>query len=362
MVIPLLRRICLSGMMRAAEVDEKLLKPMASLAVLMQSSEIGTRGGANHHAGPQEDELSRFDLNLLASLDALLREKSVTLAAEQIGVSQPTMSGMLQRLREQLQDPILVRLGKSFVLTPRAVELAEEVRQALLTIESLVGPRGNVDLGTVRRHLRIMASEFTVLLLLPDVFRKARLEAPRLTFEVIPISAPVEQVYAGEVDLCITGNQVTDVGGAVASAIRTQTLMSDRFVAIVSNDHPLRGEITREEFYSYPHVVTQFPGIPRTVEDSVVDGQCSAEPPVVRVPSFIAVAAIVSDTTMIGIIPSRVAPLLSSAWRVRTLAIPPSFSPIPLRALWHERHDNDPVHKWLRSAVSSSCMKAIEGF
>ncbi len=306
--------------------------------------------------------MPKFDLNLLGSLDALLREKSVTLAAERIGVSQPTMSGMLLRLREQLQDPILIRLGNSFELTPRAVELAEEVRQALLTIESLVEPRGDVDLSVVRRHFRIMASEFTLLFVLPGVFRKAQLDAPLLTFEVVPISAPAGQIYAGEVDICITGNQISDVGGAAANAIRTQTLMSDRFIAIVADDHPLRGEVTREEYYSYPHVVTQFPGIPRTVEDSVVDGQFSGEPPVVRVPSFIAVAAIVSDTTMIGMIPSRVAPLLLPVWKVRELALPPSFTPVALRALWHGRHDNDPVHQWLRSAVLSSCLKAIENF
>lgn len=37
--------------------------------------------------------MSRFDLNLLAPLDALLRERNVTVAAERLGVSQPTMSG-----------------------------------------------------------------------------------------------------------------------------------------------------------------------------------------------------------------------------------------------------------------------------
>ncbi len=62
----------------------------------------------------------RFDLNLLVALDALLQGKNVTKASEQLFVSQPTMSGALQRLRERFNDPLLIRVGREMELTPKA--------------------------------------------------------------------------------------------------------------------------------------------------------------------------------------------------------------------------------------------------
>lgn len=299
--------------------------------------------------------LSTFDLNLLNSLDALLRERNVTAAAKRIGVSQPTMSGMLNRLREQLKDPLLIRVGRAFELTPRGRELVDEVRQTLLMVENLSAPRKDFELERSERNVRIMASEFTLFMILPDLFRRAADVAPHLTFEVISIEKPVEQVYSGNVDICITGDTIADIDGGAASAIRTQTLAVGRFVAIVDASHPLSGSITLEQFLEYPRVSTQFPGIPRTVEDNLVPGVARAHPPRIRVPSSFAIGSILIGTDMIGIIPSKMTPLLPSVWTLRTLALPADFGASSLRALWHSRHDHDPIHQWIRATIAELC-------
>ena len=295
--------------------------------------------------------MPRFDLNLLVPLDALLRERSVTAAAEHIGVSQPTMSGMLSRLREQLRDPLFVRVGRSFELTPRATELADDVRQLLLTAEALVRPTSEGSLDVAERHFKIMASEFSILTILPEVFREAAAEAAHLTFEVVPISAPSDRVFAGDVDLCLTGNIMSDIDGWAATTLRTKLLLSDRFVGLVDVDHPIGGEMTLDEFLAYPHVVTQFPGIPRTVEDRGILGTSSTSPPRIRVPSFIGIGAIISKTDYIGVFPERLLYLIPEIWGVRTVELPSQFARISTRLLWHNRHDRDAVHRWLREAV-----------
>ena len=53
--------------------------------------------------------LNSLDLNLLVALDALLKEASVSRAAMRIGLSQPAASHALQRLRDLIGDPLLVR-------------------------------------------------------------------------------------------------------------------------------------------------------------------------------------------------------------------------------------------------------------
>ena len=68
--------------------------------------------------------LNSLDLNLLVALDALLKEASVSRAAMRIGLSQPAASHALQRLRDLIGDPLLVRNGARMELTPRALALA----------------------------------------------------------------------------------------------------------------------------------------------------------------------------------------------------------------------------------------------
>ena len=75
-------------------------------------------------------KLSGIDANLLASLDALLQEKSVTRAAKRLGVGQPAVSHSLARLREHFHDPLLVLRGRAYVLTPKAQQLAGVVANA----------------------------------------------------------------------------------------------------------------------------------------------------------------------------------------------------------------------------------------
>jgi len=141
-------------------------------------------------------------------------------------------------LREQLRDPLLVRVGSSFELTPRALELADRVHQMVMMIDDLVAPPTSVDMSQVKRHFTIMASEYSLLMVLPNVFRRAGQEAPGLSFEVVPIDNPVARVYSGDVDLCLTGNVIAGITGAAASMLRTSLLTTEEFIGLVDKAHP----------------------------------------------------------------------------------------------------------------------------
>lgn len=296
-----------------------------------------------------------FDLNLLEPLGALLDTRSVTAAARRVGVGQSTMSGMLARLRVQLRDPLLVRTGRALVLTPRAAALAPEIRQALLRIRQLTQPIAPFDPATARRSFRIMASEFGLFLVLPGLFRRTAALAPGVTFEVLPIHQPAASVYSGEVDLCLTGDILGQVRGEMAETVRTQKLMDDRFVGLVDAGHPLEGMVTVDQLLAYPHIATQFPGSPWTVEDIGLQGLSDRHPPRVRVASFLALGQLVAGTQAIAVIPHQLARLAGAGRGLRTVALPPEFAGIAIRLLWHARHDSDDAHRWLRGLVAEAC-------
>src|SRR5271166_6037708 len=79
----------------------------------------------------QDMHLASLDLNLIVALDALLTERSVTKAADSIGITQSAMSHALARLRSVTGDELLVRSAGGMVPTPRALALAPRIRHAL---------------------------------------------------------------------------------------------------------------------------------------------------------------------------------------------------------------------------------------
>ena len=84
--------------------------------------------------------LRNFDLNLLVAFDVLLRELNVTRAAEQMFVTQSAMSHSLHRLRQQLDDPLLVKTPTGMKPTERALALIEPVRALLTDMEQIIQP------------------------------------------------------------------------------------------------------------------------------------------------------------------------------------------------------------------------------
>ena len=305
--------------------------------------------------------MSDLDLNLLPALDAVLRHRNVTVAAQELGVSQPTMSGMLGRLREQLDDPLLVRVGRAMELTARGAALLPEVRQMLLALEKLTAPQEGFDPATLRRHFRIMTSEFGLFLLLPKIVARAAVVAPHVTFEMVAIDRPVDSVYSGTTELCLTGDIISDAGGEAARAVRTRTLMEDRFVGIVDCEHPLRGSVSLDELLAYPHVATQFLGAKRAVEDIAISGLSERHPPRVRVPGFLSIAPMVTGTDSVGLVPARLAPQICSYEGVRAIELPHDVARIAIKMLWHMRHDHDPAHEWLRDIVLETCIEKPGG-
>jgi DNA-binding transcriptional LysR family regulator len=115
--------------------------------------------------------LAGLDLNLLVALDALLLEANVSRAAVRIGLSQPAASHALQRLREVLGDPLLVRVGARMELTPRAQALRAPLAQALDQVRGLF-ISDDFDAASSERNFRLMMPDLAVELLMPPLMEK----------------------------------------------------------------------------------------------------------------------------------------------------------------------------------------------
>ena len=112
------------------------------------------------------------DFNLLVTLDALLLEGSVARAARRLRLSPSAMSRALARLRETTGDPLLVRAGRGLVLTPRAIELREQVRQLVQDGEAVLRPAEKLDLEKLVRTFTLRTSEGFVENFGPDLIAR----------------------------------------------------------------------------------------------------------------------------------------------------------------------------------------------
>src|SRR5919198_6206462 len=117
-------------------------------------------------------DLGGLDLNLLVALDALLSERSVTRAAQRVGLSQPGMSNALARLRAQFGDPLLVRQGAALVPTSRAEALAGPVHEALALVRGALGEPVAFDPAHDRRSFRVSCSDYSVLMVIGPLVRR----------------------------------------------------------------------------------------------------------------------------------------------------------------------------------------------
>src|SRR6266852_1442098 len=153
----------------------------------------------------QRMNLTSLDLNLFVALDALLLEANVSRAAMRIGLSQPAASHALQRLRDVLGDPLLIRVGARMELTPRAQALRGPLAQALDQVRGLF-ISDDFDAASSERHFRLMMPDLAVELLMPPLMDKITQAAPHVRIDFVPWRGPdiFSAEFARTIDLAIS--------------------------------------------------------------------------------------------------------------------------------------------------------------
>jgi len=296
--------------------------------------------------------MARFDLNLLGALDALLTDRNVTRAAERLHVTQPTMSGMLQRLRFQFDDQLLIRNGRNMELTPFGASLVESVRGALHGIELLMQAEPMFDPETSTREFRLMASDYCASLFLPNVVAHIASAAPGIRLIMQPLADPLDRLQAGEIDLCITADDLSLFGrDSGLEKLQCEPLFSDEFVCIVAEDHPLQEGADLDELLSYPHIGVEIAGAVGTIETVVLRRYIPRYKPNFVVSDFSLVPCMVARSQLVGVVPARLAVAAARSVAVRTLRPPVPMPTLNETMICHSRHLDDPAHAWFRSIL-----------
>ena len=290
--------------------------------------------------------LHSLDLNLLVALDALLREASVSRAAMRIGLSQPATSHALQRLRELIGDPLLVRTGARMELTPRAQALRSPLAQALDQVRGLF-TRDEFDAARSERHFRLMMPDLAVELLMPPLMAKVTKLAPNVTIDVVPWRGPAifSPEFARTIDLVIS------IGDAFKGFHR-QRLYTDSDALAVRRGHPAASRLKKKEtFLAARHVAVVIRGQNQDLIDVWLRPKGIERRIALVVPGYIEALHVAARTDLVAFVPRRLIAALQKQLSLQT--VPPPFDPgMDEQYLFYPtRAQMDPGSIWLRNLM-----------
>jgi len=295
--------------------------------------------------GRRSVKLSNLDLNLLVSLDALLRERSVTRAAAGLGLSQPTLSTALSRLRRHFDDELLTRVGNSYELTPLAADLVERTAGAMGVLERVFAGQPDFDPARAEREFTVVVSDYAATVLGAHLSAVLAEQAPSVCLRLQQLRT--ETVDAAPESLRAVDAMVLPHG--YLADLPHQDLYEDQWTCVVSADNVSVGEtFTLEHLHTLPMVVTYRE--PTAFTPAVKQlSMVGIEPRVVAVSgSFLALPFLVAGTDRFALIQQRLADRLAAAG-VRVLPCPFPVTPLIEALWWHPVYDRDSAHQWLRS-------------
>lgn len=298
--------------------------------------------------GMRRTPLYTFDLNLLTALDVLLDERSVSRAARRLGLTQSATSRALGRLRDALDDPLLVPAGRGLQPTPRAEAIAGPLREVLADIRTRVVAPTIFDPVTGTRRFAVSSTDYTDIVLMPSVYAALAVVAPGVGLDLVgPGAAYGRGLEEAQVDL------VVGVAAGATGSLRARALFRDGWGCLVSARRS--GPLTLEDWLRTPHVVVGTTGSAAGPVDTVLARQGLTRRVGARVHTFGLVPSIVAATGWIATLPRRVAE--RGGIDVRFEPVPLELPELTLSMLWHERSHQDPAHAWFREVVANTAGK-----
>ena len=298
----------------------------------------------------------RYDLNLLPIFIALIEERSVTRAAERVGMTQPALSNALSRLRTTFQDQLFIRERYGIQPTPVAVELAPVIAEALARLDDAVLGQQEFNPATAERLLAVAPNGYVELVLVPAVVARLRVVAPGITLRLIPYNNDLAETGV------VSGTTALVLGRVIdpADSLVVQHLFDEGFACVVRAGHPeINSNITRDQFERLRHVNVVPPGRMRAGLFQALARQQLKRDVAISVTNFFAVAEMVAVTDYCATLPGLVCRRLAHDPRLKVLPPPVDLGTFPVEMAWHVRYRHDPAHRWLRSLIGQVAVELM---
>ncbi|MDT7837914.1 LysR family transcriptional regulator [Aquabacterium sp. OR-4] len=296
-------------------------------------------------------DISKVDLNLLVSFDAMAEHRSVTRAGEAIGLSQPAMSAALNRLRALFGDALFVKTGSHMEPTLRAQALAPHVRRVVETVKTEILNSAEFDPATSERIFTLITPDIGEIHFVPPLLAYLAQAAPHLRLRVVsrPRLAASEALASGAADLAL--GYFPDLDSA---EFFRQKLFDNHHVCVVRRGHPGVGDgeapLSVDAYLAMRHVLVKPDGRAHVFEQ-YLQQQGLRRDVALEISHFMSLPPIIEASDLIATVPRDLADICSRYAELRIFETPVKAPVIPVHQFWHRRAHKDSATMWLRSSI-----------
>ncbi|MEZ8790032.1 LysR family transcriptional regulator [Vibrio splendidus] len=189
---------------------------------------------------------------LLAIFAAVVEERKYTKAAKRLGITQPSVSQSISKLRDIYNDPLFVREKLGVRPTAFALEIYPDIADAILKLDALSATRTRFDPSLSKRVFKISTISLFEHTLIPELFKVVESEAPNVTILVDNHSTKEtkDMLRLSTIDLSIEGSSETE------PSIHSHRIYDDELVVVCRKNHPAfpASLISESEFLEHQHV------------------------------------------------------------------------------------------------------------
>jgi DNA-binding transcriptional LysR family regulator len=292
--------------------------------------------------------LRDLDLNLLVVFNQLLMDRSVSVAADKLGISQPGVSNALKRLRALLKDELFVRTSKGMEPTPYALHLAEPVAYALNALQTALFKRDAFDPLRSTRTFHLAMTDIGEMYFMPPLMDALAVRAPHIQINTLrPHAGNLrEDMESGTVDIAL------GLLPHLQAGFFQRRLFRHRYVCLFRQGHPdVSQPITLAQFSQLEHVRVVATHTGHGAVDELLAAAGIERRMRLTVPHFIAVGHILQGSNLIATVPERFADRCIAPFGLAKSPHPVALPEIAINLFWHARFNRDPANMWLRQLL-----------
>ena len=273
-------------------------------------------------------------------------ERSITAAGAKLGLTQSAVSHQLDRLRAIVGDALFVKSGRGIAPTARAEALAEQAQELLTQLQSFVHS-GAFEPARLSQCFTIAANDLQRDLLLPGLLNRLQAQAPGVTLRVVPSDVPSADMLRAQDCQLVISPRPPD-----ATDIKHKRLFVDSY-RVFYDPQVRQAPRSLKAYEAAEHIaVVHQPKRSLDINELLLKRGLNRRF-AATLSSFAGVAAFVTGTERLATLPGL---LRQGLLRGLADAPAPFETPeMPMYAIWHIRHQKDPVHAWLRAQLFATC-------
>lgn len=282
------------------------------------------------------------DLNLIKVFITIFDTRSVSIAAEHLNITQPSVSHSLSRLRYLMKDQLFTRTKEGMIPTFYATQLYESLNQPLLDIENVINDVKEFDFHSSDRCFRVALTDIGGQYFLPLILSRLEQIAPKISLEVVTVEMNKlsDWLITGKIDAAICNKNLEDKN------LNTLTLFREKYVCLVSqNIHKIQDNFTLENFLEENHAVVSATTGHNLIEN-YLSKQSLRRKIKLRVPQFSILNELIEKHNLIVTVPSRIGRYYQSNPAIRVFDVPFDLPEFNVTLHWHKKTADILAQKW----------------